>query len=543
MHSPGAVRAGSGQTGRIQYHCFHGLPLKIDTDAHALDREGCGKEGLGQHAPKDPAPPPPPPSASGSGSGVRKPAENATQQEQRPLTTSSSPTELSQVPERLEAAKPVSWRGSAGELPQLPFECPRKGYYLVIDLWSGTAGLIVALLAMGFRIVVLAVEMDEVLAKAVGRVFPNVVQMAKVEDVKGALFEKVLSRRSFDGIVIGGGSPCQGNSSLNSSRKGLGDPRSWQPVELIRIVAELKPYSDPLPIFTFLENVASMPAQVKSKYSELIGGPPLLIDAKECGWVHRDRAIWVTGPSGTPNPSKEYQLPEGFQLQRGPDMRIVNVGGKQWPQSVSFAGGFKVLFVPQQVAAGSSGRCFHIFTREFHHPTDRVRRASPQAAERFFADARRFPPTAYEDHSLVWRGEEWKQPDPEDRARIHGIPVALIQEIARDDQVPARKTARQNSAIGNGYHIPSLMLALCILFQLAPASQAAEVVLSPWQSVEEERLKGKVTGTVFEPGLVEAFPGLFTAQQIVADMVDQLAGIPVDPVCIEALLSGSNNRR
>ena len=60
---------------------------------------------------------------------------------------------------RLAAAKPVAWKGR-GELLQLPWPTPCSGLVLVVDLWSGLAGLLVALLALGVRFVAITAEMD-----------------------------------------------------------------------------------------------------------------------------------------------------------------------------------------------------------------------------------------------------------------------------------------------------------------------------------------------------------------------------------------------
>ena len=37
-------------------------------------------------------------------------------------------------------------------------------------------------------------------------------------------------------------------------------------------------------------------------------------------------------------------------------------------------------------------------------------------------DNRRFPPSAYEEASLVWRDAEWRQPTPHERAQLMGLP-------------------------------------------------------------------------------------------------------------------------
>ncbi len=69
---------------------------------------------------------------------------------------------------------------------------------------------------------------------------------------------------------------------------------------------------------------------------------------------------------------------------------------------------------------------FDTFTREFFHPRDHVREVSKEAAARFFSDRQRFSPAAYERNSLVWKGEKWRQPPPEERAQAMGIPPAAL---------------------------------------------------------------------------------------------------------------------
>ena len=67
------------------------------------------------------------------------------------LTSNSS----CKIGNRLEAAKPVAWKG-LGELPQVSWATGEYGLYLVIDLWAGISGTVMALLALGIRVIVLA---------------------------------------------------------------------------------------------------------------------------------------------------------------------------------------------------------------------------------------------------------------------------------------------------------------------------------------------------------------------------------------------------
>ena len=101
-------------------------------------------------------------------------------------------------------------------------------------------------------------------------------------------FKEVLARRQFASIVIGGGSPCQGNTSLHAGRKGLQDEHSRQPQLLHDMASELNKITR-VPVLSFLENVASAPPEVVHTYTQWVGGSPIQISADSWGWVHRKR--------------------------------------------------------------------------------------------------------------------------------------------------------------------------------------------------------------------------------------------------------------
>ena len=147
-----------------------------------------------------------------------------------------------------------------------------------------------------------------------------------------------------------------------------------------------------------------------------------------------------------------------------------------------------------------------------------MKRATAAAADRFRADNRRFPATAYEESSLLWRGTEWRQPDPSERALLHGMPPAMVEAI-HGHGGDEKTTAARNSAIGNGFHVPSLMLALVILFQMLPQGQATIRALP---DPREKQLVDNVRNTAFDDYLVDRFPGLLSAAALVKDMQQQL---------------------
>ena len=199
-------------------------------------------------------------------------------------------------------------------MPQAPWPCPVDGLILVLDLWSGMGGLLVGLLSLGVRCVCLSVEMDPHLREAQAAAFSGVVHLDMVEKVKGSMLNLVLAKRNFSAILVGGGAPCQANSSLNKNRKGWQDPRSRQPQQLERLAKEVREITA-VPVFTFLENVASAPSKVIREYSSIVGGPPLMVDARLWGWAHRNRALWMAGPDDHLNSIKP-NLPQGFSIHR-----------------------------------------------------------------------------------------------------------------------------------------------------------------------------------------------------------------------------------
>ena len=79
--------------------------------------------------------------------------------------------------------------------------------------------------------------------------------------MRGSHFALVLRKRQFAAIMIGGGSPCQGNSWFNPERQGLDDPRSQLAFEITRIATEVKslPEAQNVPVLEGLEMVESAP--------------------------------------------------------------------------------------------------------------------------------------------------------------------------------------------------------------------------------------------------------------------------------------------
>ena len=361
--------------------------------------------------------------------------------------------QASSVSSKLTAAKPVTWRGR-GDLPQFSWvNPPLRGKWLVLDLWSGMGGLCLALVTMGTHFYALAAECDEACRDCVRQTMPNVVHAPRVEDIQVCDLKAIAKRRNLRGILLGGGSPCQGNSVLNAGRLGLADDRSLQPQALQRLAQDIR--SDPdfqdLEVITFLENVDSMPAEVRNAYSSWMGSNPVQVNAATCGWVQRRRLYWLTGRSR--GLSSDLTPPADWFWGDDPHPDVPELfygGSKPVPPRIVWEDGFTPMLDPKTIVAHKGQGAMHTFTREFHHPGDRLHQVSVDAANRFEIDKRRFPPGAYEEHCLLWRQDEWRQPSPDERSQIMGIPPAMTTAVSGSE---SRRTQVRKSMIGNGLQI------------------------------------------------------------------------------------------
>ena len=153
---------------------------------------------------------------------------------------------------RLVAARPVTWRGR-GELCQCPWMKPLRGSWLIIECWAGVGGLALALLSMGVHFWSVAAECSEAAVQVSQACMPQTVHIQRMEDLRASMFIPFLRKRRVRGIIMGGGSPCQGNSALNCNRLGLPDARSQQPALLTQLRKDISalPEAEGLEIFPF----------------------------------------------------------------------------------------------------------------------------------------------------------------------------------------------------------------------------------------------------------------------------------------------------
>ena len=390
------------------------------------------------------------------------------------------------------------------------------GLSLICGVASGAPSLRVSFL--GLRVYAIAIEQDPAAAARAASSFPNVISMQRVEEFHGSMIQGFLKRRTVEGVIVGGGSPCQGNSSLSRHRRRLRDSRSLQPQELARIRDEIENLAEAqgLRVCAFLENVASSPREVVRHYNQLLTARPLLVKAAQFGWVQRDRHFWL----GSVTDFSKLRLPEGVSVSESDQRWVATVSlTKPVPPSINLERGFALHVDPKANVLDASLPRLFTFTREFSHPLDDAHTASAQAVARFKEDSQRFPVEAYEEISLAWRQGEWRTLTPSERAAIHCLPPDSVGSSAVHHVRRDLRTKVRNSWVGNGFHIPSLALVLLLLTSGVRASPSLQCVF-------EQHLRETTPGSPFDDSALRAFPGQRTVDQVADSVRDILSNCP-----------------
>ena len=122
-----------------------------------------------------------------------------------------------------------------------------------------------------------------------------------------------------------------------------------------------------------------------------------------------------------------------------------------------------------------SGR-FCTLTTVFPHPADRPPPSSqedPHLMQRFLDDQRRRPPHAYVKGNMLWRKGVARSLSPCECEQLMGLPIGATKDLKPakgSDAVSARL-----HAIGNGFHLPSVMMIIAIMLAGLPVGAKADV--------------------------------------------------------------------
>ena len=171
-----------------------------------------------------------------------------------------------------------------------------KGPRLVIvSLFDGISALMCGLCRLECQVVAFASsEVDAECKRLVRRRWPGVIELGDVTKIgQGDL--DALARscgHAVDLVLAGGGSPCQDLSVLLANRKGLQGSRSKLFFEMPRIFSGLR-QAFSCPVYTFVENVFSMPKESRNEFSDTLGVEPILVDCTSVTQCRRPRLFWV----------------------------------------------------------------------------------------------------------------------------------------------------------------------------------------------------------------------------------------------------------
>ena len=112
----------------------------------------------------------------------------------------------------------------------------------------------------------------------------------------------------------------------------------------------------------------------------------------------------------------------------------------------------------------------------------------------------------------------FRPPLAAERAEVHCFPSSMIEAADFPGSKPSEEEGHRCSLVGNGFHIPSVMIALILLSSLQVVDSHRPPIQSPLTELWETRLRNAVQGTVFEPGACEHFPGVYTSSDIANEL-------------------------
>lgn len=336
---------------------------------------------------------------------------------------------VASISDQLVTARRCSFRG-CGQLPVWLWLTPLRGLGLVVDLFSGCAGTLLTLTALGVDFIAILAEADPLSREEIKANFPYAVRCEYSKQINGSCFEHVLRKRAFVRILVVAKPP------LDLRHSGWREPH--------RIKQDLAQVTS-LPILTLVEcpaGDAMARAQLQSLY-----GDPIGIDSAIFGWVRRPRLYYASGPRGPIANLSRWSLPHGAICKEqvfGSDRfqcKGIAWEGKPRPSVVPWADGFKPQFNAEEVVTKEGRGALPEFTLECLQSAPSREGASREAFARAARDGHCCSPVHYEEYALLWKGSDYRVPSPMEKAVMLGIPDGVVQSIGKPYLVTKRDFA------------------------------------------------------------------------------------------------------
>ena len=375
------------------------------------------------------------------------------------------------------------------------FEPFSEGGLLVVSLFDGVGSMRIALDAIGVEISgYISVESCPSARRVVESTFPSTVSLSDVREISeetvqgwAAKFPKVK------GVILGGGPPCQGVSTLNASRRGaLADPRSSLHQHYVRVRAILEKTFSWCPVHFLMESVSSMDARDRETYTRAVGILPFEVDSRGISLCRRPRLWWFN-----------------WSLSKREGLEIVNPSsshaqdyGEIHLNAVTHEGDF----LKPGWSRVTPDRPFSTFTTAQASAKPRFAPAGlskASAADRvaWEKDRRRFPPFQYaKTNGVMHRKRGWRMLSIEEKEAIMGFPMGHTEHCWNKTdrkQDPVGYDDMRHTLIGNAWSVfvvAVLLQGLCETLSLSENRTVQEVtnLLRPGAS-------SSLNGLLFRP--------------------------------------------
>eukprot|EP00438_Fugacium_kawagutii_P028598 Skav226690 [mRNA] locus=scaffold3971:127988:129514:- [translate_table: standard] len=253
----------------------------------------------------------------------------------------------------------------------------------------------------------------------------------------------------LDGVIVGGGSPCQGLSVLSADRKHLLDPRSalFHDAAKVTQMVEAEAKREDMWCLKFLENVVADEADIRAMSNEL-EMRPVLVDSEGISRAKRPRLFWL---------STQLILHEEVEVRESCEYDVVSYTGETEDLRYILDEGWSWKKGDEDPLCR-----FPTFTRA-------IPRAAPpkapaglshtpeEAQKRWKAHQHRYPPYTYKDEYVVEDQDQNKRVlNANERELLMGFPRGHTLALAK--KIPEKVEEQQSledlrcSALGNSFH-------------------------------------------------------------------------------------------